>query len=51
MKAVEMTGSGKHGKRSSCFPPFPLPLEIALRSHIPAATTTTITFFCQTLRN
>jgi hypothetical protein len=31
MKAVEMTGSGKHGKRYSRFPPFPLPLEIALR--------------------
>ena len=30
-KAVEMTGSGKHGKRYTCFPPFPLPLEIALR--------------------
>jgi hypothetical protein len=28
---MEMTGSGKHGKRSSGFPPFPLPLEIALR--------------------
>jgi hypothetical protein len=31
MRAVEMTGSGKHGKRYSPFPPFPLPLEIALR--------------------
>ncbi|MBB6142983.1 hypothetical protein HNQ77_000927 [Silvibacterium bohemicum] len=31
MKAVEMTGSGKHGKRYSHFPPFPLPLEIAFR--------------------
>jgi hypothetical protein len=31
MKAVGMMGSGKHGKRYSRFPPFPLPLEIALR--------------------
>jgi hypothetical protein len=45
MKAVEMTGSGKHGKRYSRFPPFPLPLESRFDSHIPTATTTTITHF------
>jgi hypothetical protein len=30
-KAMEMPDSGKHGKRYSRFPPFPLSLEIALR--------------------
>jgi len=30
-KAMEMPNRGKHGKRYSRFPPFPLSLEIALR--------------------